>query len=102
MKKDIKDTKEIKETKNIDVEKIEHIALEAIKEFNKRITDEVFFIIERNRESMKKYLGAVEKYGVKTTNQIIGKAVKKAYNLKSSGIEKYPKCTLISSHTKFN
>lgn len=70
--------------------------------FNKRITNEIFLIIQNNRELMYDYLKLVEKHGLTTVNQNIGKAVAKAYNLqKFDDREDNPACTLIQTHQKF-
>jgi hypothetical protein len=45
------------------------IAEEAIKKMNKRITNEIFLIIQNDRELMKEYLRAVEGSGLDTVNQ---------------------------------
>lgn len=74
----------------------------AIKKLNKRITNEVFFIILRDRELMYKYLKLVESKGLGTVNRSIGKEIKKAYGLTNiNDREDDPSCTLIQSHQKF-
>lgn len=78
------------------------IAETAIAKLNKHITNEVFLIIQNNRELMYEYLRAVDRDDLDTVNQTIGKAVKKAYQ--STNIddrEDNPSCTLIQSHQKF-
>lgn len=78
------------------------IADEAIKRMNKRITNEIFLIIQNDRDLMKGYLRAVESKGLDTVNQTIGKAVKNAYELDNiDDREDNPSCTLIQSHQKF-
>ena len=77
------------------------IADEAIKRMNKRITNEIFMIIQNDRELMKEYLRAVEEHGLDTLNQTIGKEVKAAYGLENDDREDNPGCTLIQSHQKF-
>lgn len=78
------------------------IAETAIAKLNKRITNEVFLIIQNNRELMYEYLRAVDRDGLDTVNQAIGKAVKKAYQLTNiDDREDNPSCTLIQSHQKF-
>lgn len=77
------------------------IAQEAIKKMNKRITNEVFLIIQNDR-LMKEYLRAVEQNTLDTVNQTIGKEVKKAYRLSNmNDREDNPSCTLIQSYQKF-
>jgi hypothetical protein len=79
------------------------IAEEAIKKMNKKITNEVFLIIQNDRELMKEYLRAVENSTLDTANQTIGKEVKKAYGLSNiNDREDNPSCTLIQSHQKFD
>jgi hypothetical protein len=78
------------------------IAKDAIELMNKRITNEIFLIIQNNRELMHNYLRAVEKNGLDTVNQQIGKAVKEQYQLVNmDDREDNPSCTLIQSHQKF-
>ncbi len=78
------------------------IADKAIKIMNKRITNEIFMIIQNNRDIMHDYLRAVERKGLDTVNQTIGKEVKRAYKLDNiDDRENNPACTLIQSHKKF-
>ena len=77
------------------------IADEAISRMNKRITNEIFMIIQNDRDLMKNYLRAVDSNTLDTVNQTIGKAVKKAYDLTNADREDEPACTLIQSHQKF-
>lgn len=53
------------------------IADEAISILNKKITNEVFLIIQNNRVLMHEYLRAVESDGLDTVNKTIGKVVKR-------------------------
>lgn len=78
------------------------IAKEAISLLNKRITNEIFLIIQNDRTLMKEYLRAIEKDGLDSVNQAIGKAVKDSYNLVNiDEREDNPTCTLIQSHQQF-
>ena len=78
------------------------IAQEAIKMLNKRITNEVFLIIQNDRELTHKYLRAVSNCGLDYVNQTIGKVVKESYSLVNiNERENNPSCTLIESHQKF-
>jgi len=78
------------------------IAKEAIKRMNKKITNDIFLIIQNDRELMKEYLRAVESNTLDIVNQTIGKEVKKAYELINvNDREDNPSCTLIQSHQKF-
>ena len=89
--------------------KAEEIAQEAISRLNKRITDEIFLIIQNDRDLMQAYLAAVEDAGKESSkqsgkdrvNQSIGRAVKAAYALTDADRESEPASTLISSHQKF-
>jgi hypothetical protein len=74
----------------------------AIQKLNKRITNEIFFIILRDRELMHEYLKLVESNGLDIVNRSIGKEVKKTYGLTNiDEREDNPTCTLIQSHQKF-
>ena len=78
------------------------IAEEAIKRMNKKITNEIFLIIQNDRDLMHDYLRAVEKDGLDTANRTIGKEVKLAYGLVNiNDREDNPSCTIIQSHQKF-
>ena len=78
------------------------IAQQAIRKMNKKITNEIFLIIQNNRELMQEYLRAVEKSGIDKVNQAIGKEVKRSYQLVNiNDRENNPDCTLIQSHQKF-
>ena len=78
------------------------IAQEAIGKMNKQITNEIFMIIQNNRELMYEYLRAVEANGLDSVNQTIGKEVKTAYQLTNiDDREDNPSCTLVQSHQKF-
>jgi len=78
------------------------IAEEAIRKLNKKITNEIFLIIQNDRNLMKEYLRAVETDGLDTVDQTIGKAVKNSYELvNTNDREDDPSCTLIQSHQKF-
>jgi len=82
--------------------KTREIAQEAIGKMNKQITNEIFMIIQNNRELMYEYLRAVEANGLDSVNQTIGKEVKAAYQLTNiDDRDDNPSCTLIQSHQKF-
>jgi hypothetical protein len=69
---------------------------------NKRITNEIFLLIQNDRKLMYEYLRAVQDNGLDTVNQQIGKAVKAQYQLINvNEREDNPSCTLIQSHQKF-
>lgn len=78
------------------------IATSVISQLNKKITNEVFLIIQNDRALMLEYLRAVENEGLDHVNQTIGRAVKEAYNLVNvNEREDNPSCSLIQSHQKF-
>ena len=77
------------------------LAEEAISKFNKKITNEIFTLIQNDRELMYEYLRTIERDGLDTTNQTIGKMVKEKYGLTNADREGNPSCTLIQSHQKF-
>ncbi len=82
--------------------KPKEIAEEAIKRMNKRITNEIFLIIQNDRDLMREYLRSLETSSLDTVNQTIGKEIKKAYGLVNiNEREDNPSCTLIQSHQKF-
>ena len=73
----------------------EQIAQKAIAKMNKKITNEIFLIIQNDKKLMYKYLKAVENNGLDTVNQQIGKKIKESYKLDDDGRENKPTCTLI-------
>lgn len=78
------------------------IAEGAISLFNKRITNEIFLIIQNDRKLMYEYLRAVDSGKLDTVNQQIGKVIKSQYQLIDlNEREDNPSCTLIQSHQKF-
>ena len=78
------------------------IAEAAISKFNKKITNEIFLIIQNDRDLMHAYLRAVEDNHLDNVNQTIGKVVKEQYGLMNMDErEDNPSCTLIQSHQKF-
>ena len=81
---------------------IKELADEVIAAKNKTITDEVFLLIQNNRDFMQKYLQLVHEKGVKTVNQHIGKMVMQKYGL-TTDVERNnePESTLITSHQEF-
>jgi hypothetical protein len=76
---------------------------EVIAKKNKTITDEVFLLIQNNRDFMQKYLQLVHEKGVQTVNQHIGKMVMSKYDLTpDTGRNTEPQSTLIAtSHQEF-
>jgi hypothetical protein len=82
---------------------IKELVEEVIACKNKTITDEVFLLIQKNRDFMQKYLQLVHEKGVQTVNQQIGKMVMTKYGLTpDTGRNSDPQSTLIaSSHQEF-
>ena len=81
--------------------KVSEIAQEAMSRLNKRITNEVFLIIQQDRKLMREYLKAVKDQGSDTVNRQIGKQVKVRYGLTNMDErEDNPSCTIIQSHQK--
>ena len=70
---------------------------------NKSITDEVFLLIQNNRDFMQKYLQLVAEKGLGIVNRQIGLAILHKYGLsgEEGNINTEPKSTLIFSHQKF-
>lgn len=78
------------------------IAEKAIKIMDKKITNEIFLIIQNNRNLMQEYLRTVKEKGLDTVNQTIGKKIKQSYHLENiNDREDNPSCTFIKSHQKF-
>lgn len=78
------------------------IAEEVIRKMNKKITNEIFLIIQNDRTLMRDYLRAVENNGLDSINQTIGKKIKASYGLVNlNDREDNPSCTLIQSHQQF-
>lgn len=81
---------------------INEIINAAVSKMNKKITNEIFLIIQNDRNLMQEYLRAVETEGLDKVNQTIGKGIKKFYQLQNiDDREENPSCTLIQSHQKF-
>jgi len=82
---------------------IKDLVEEVIALKNKSITDEVFLLIQNNRNFMQKYLQLVHEKGIQTVNQNIGKMVMTKYGLTpDTGRNNEPKSTLIfSSYQEF-
>jgi len=73
---------------------------EVIARKNRTIIDDVFLLIQNDRELMKKYLYLVQDNKLQTVNQQIGRRVVTEYGL-TSGKEQNdePKSVLISSYS---
>jgi hypothetical protein len=82
--------------------RIQQFAESVISQKNKSITDEVFLLIQNDRNLMHEYLRLVESEGLDQVNQQIGVAVKLSYNLTNDNCrEDQPVSTLIMSHQCF-
>lgn len=81
---------------------IKDLVDEVIAYKNKTITDEVFLLIQSNRDFMQKYLQLVHEKGLDVVNRHIGKMIMTKYGLTpDEGRNIEPKSTLISSHQEF-
>jgi hypothetical protein len=69
---------------------------------NKRITDEVFLLIQSERPFMREYLELVHEKGLDVVNRHIGKMVMQRYGLTpDEGRNEAPESPLISSYQEF-
>ncbi|MDR2477706.1 MAG: hypothetical protein LBD48_00175 [Treponema sp.] len=69
---------------------------------NKTITDEVFLLIQNDKNLMQKYLLLVQEKGLGFVNRFIGQAVWRKYNLTpDEGRNTEPESTLISNYQEF-
>jgi len=66
---------------------------------NSGIIDDVFLLIENDRELLKDYLYLVQDNSLQTVNQQIGKRVEAEYGLVSCGENNEPKSRLISTYS---
>ena len=81
---------------------IEEIASTAISRIKERLTDEVFLLIQNDRELMAGYLNEVEAHGWKAVNQTIGRAVKRAFpGIEGKSRSRLPESVLVQSFTEF-
>lgn len=75
---------------------------EVLDRFAKDITDQVFLMIQEDRELMQKYLAAVSEHDLGSVNRAIGKAVKARFQLENLPTrEESPLSTLIKSHQEY-
>ncbi|WP_346859092.1 hypothetical protein [uncultured Draconibacterium sp.] len=78
---------------------IDDLAEKAIKKIKESITDEVFLIIQNDKQLMHEYLRLVQEKGLNVVNMRIGKGVKSAFSLTNDDYRNDdPKSTLIQSH----
>lgn len=81
---------------------IAEFADEVLAQFSSTITDQVFLLIQNDKELMHRYLRLVEESGLDTVNKVIGKKVKSKFNLVNRPErEDSPQSTLIQSHQIF-
>jgi hypothetical protein len=80
--------------------KIEKIAEKALQLMIVDITDNVFVVIQENRDLMQRYIEQVVANGKDDVNQTIGKYIKKRLNLTSLGRDDDPASSLISSYER--
>ena len=81
---------------------IAEFADRVLAKFVDRITDEVFLLIERDRELMHDYLRLVEQHKLESVNQWIGRRVKERFGLENEDARQdEPRSLLIQSHQKF-
>ena len=82
---------------------IKEFVEEVIARKNKTITDEVFLLIQNDRDFMKKYLVLVQEKGLGVVNRHIGKMIMSKYGLTYDDDTRNsePKSTLISSYKEF-
>jgi|GEM_PF-5380361 len=91
------ETVEKKSTKGL---KPVEIANKAIEKMNRKLIDEVFLIIQNDRELISNYLYAVEGSKLGEVNSEIARQIGRAYGLKGIKNKRNnnPNCTLIKSH----
>ncbi len=69
---------------------------------NETITDDVFFLIQNDRELMHRYLRLVDEKTLDVVNRAIGRAVKVHFDLTNADDRQCcPRSTLIQSNQKF-
>lgn len=77
-------------------------AEKVMKQYSKKITDEIFLMIQNNKELMCEYLKLVETDGLTVVNQQIGKKIKNRFSLDNDFTRnEIPRSTLIKSHQEF-
>jgi hypothetical protein len=73
-----------------------------ISQKNKSITDEIFLLIQNNKDLMQEYLRLVEGNSLSSVNTQIGRHVKEAYKLTNAAERNdEPSSTLIKSYQEF-
>ncbi|MDR1811450.1 MAG: hypothetical protein LBQ87_01350 [Candidatus Fibromonas sp.] len=72
-----------------------------ISQKNKSITDEIFLLIQNNKDLMQEYLRLVGDNGLSSVNTQIGRRVKEAYGLTNAERNDEPSSTLIKGYQEF-
>ncbi|GAB4284285.1 MAG: hypothetical protein Kow0029_30830 [Candidatus Rifleibacteriota bacterium] len=81
---------------------LEKFSDEVLGRFLAQITDEVFLLIQNDRDLMQKYLKMCDSKGHEVVNRFIGKQVKNRFKLENLPLRNdSPKSTLIQSHQIF-
>jgi len=88
--------------KNKNLGSVNELAQEAIHTLKLSITDQVFLIIQSDKQLMQAYLKLVREKGHDVVNREVGKAVKAAFNLANDDFRNNdPESTLIQSYQIF-
>ncbi|MBU2492345.1 MAG: hypothetical protein KJ571_06930 [Bacteroidetes bacterium] len=74
-------------------------AEKVLDKFSNEITDQVFLMIENNKELLQNYLEIVSNEGLDNVNQTLGKKVKEYFKLENLEENQNPKSKLIKSYT---
>jgi hypothetical protein len=82
------------------MKKIEKLAENVLQEIITNITDDVFLVIQHNREYMKKYFELSDESSRDTVNQKIGKYLKNRLNLTNLDRSDDPESVLIETYTQ--
>jgi hypothetical protein len=81
--------------------KIDQFTKKAIDKFTVDITDNLFILIQNDKELMQDYLNLLENNKRNVVNSSIAKAIKDSYNLDNIGESQNPKSTLIKTFEQF-
>jgi len=82
-------------------EAIIKFADKVISQKNKSITDEIFLLIQKDKDLMQEYLRLVQNEKIDSVNTQIGKRIKESYGLKDGKRNNNPLSTLIKSYQEF-
>jgi hypothetical protein len=73
-----------------------------LESYSKVITNQIFLLIQNDKDMMQDYLKAVEENGSDVVNRHLGKAIKIRFGLENDeSRELNPSSTLIKSHQQF-